>query len=182
MAKKVLVILAEGFEEIEALTPVDLLRRAGALVTIAGLNSLTVKGSHSINVNCDITIHEASLDAYDAVIIPGGMPGSTNLAASDEVTSRVLNTFSKGALVAAICAAPAVVLGPLGVLEGKNAVCYPGFEKYSPESNFINKQVCRDGNLITARGAGCAFEFGLEIVSYLYDRDTADKLALSTMF
>lgn len=182
MAKKVLVILAEGFEEVEALTPVDLLRRAGAVVTLAGLNSITVKGCHNVSVNCDITLDNASLDAYDAVIIPGGMPGASNLAASDAVTSRILNIFSKGGLVAAICASPAVVLGPIGVLEGRKAVCYPGCESHSPDTKFYDMQVCRDGNLITARGAGCAFEFGLETVSYLFGREEADKLALKMIY
>lgn len=182
MAKKVLVILAEGFEETEALVPVDLLRRSGAVVTVAGLGSKTIKGSHSITVECDITLDSASLDAYDAIVLPGGMPGSSNLAASDAVTSRVLNVFSKGGLIAAICAAPAVVLGPIGVLEGRKAVCYPGCESYSPDTKFYDQQVLRDGNLITARGAGCAVEFGLEIVSYLSSRDEADKLALKIMY
>lgn len=182
MEKKVLVILAEGFEETEALTPVDLLKRAGALVTIAGLNSISIKSSHGIHIVCDITLDSASLDAYDAIVLPGGMPGASNLAASDAVTSRVLNVFSKGGLIAAICASPAVVLGPIGVLEGKKAVCYPGCESYSPDTQFLSMHVCRDGNLITARGAGCAFEFGLEIVCYLYGREKADNLALSMVY
>jgi len=182
MQKKVLVVLADGFEEVEALTPVDYLRRAGAHVTVAGLGSATVRGSHSIPVVCDCLLSGTPQDGWDAVVLPGGMPGASNLASSEDVKSRIMSTFGAGGLVCAICASPAVVLGPLGILEGRKAVCYPGMDEYAPKVHFLSSKVITDTNIITARGAGCAQEFAFEIVSALYGREKANDLAFRVVY
>lgn len=180
--KKVLVVLANGFEEVEALTPVDFLRRAGADVTVAGLESEKIKGSHGIRIHCDCPLEETAESGWDAVVLPGGMPGSTSLASDERVAKRIMNTFNAGKLVCAICAAPAVVLGPLGILKGKKAVCYPGMDEYAPDVRFLSSKVVTDGNLVTARGAGCAQEFAFEIISALYSRDKADEIAFKVVY
>ena len=179
-----LVILADGFEETEALVPVDLLRRAGVGVTVAALKEDTkvVTSSHRVAVVCDKTLQEAAQGAYDAVVLPGGMPGATNLAASSLVEQVIMKVHKAGKLVCAICASPAVVLAPLGLVQGRKAVCYPGFEKQWPEVGFGLDHVVKDGNLITARGAGCAFEFGLTIVGALTSKDMAAKLSQATVY
>lgn len=179
MTKQVLVVFADGFEDIEALTPVDVLTRAGAKVVLAGLNGKCATSSHNVKIETDINISEAKLDAYDAIVLPGGMPGAKNLAASNEVSKRILSHFEQGRIVAAICASPAVVLGPLGILKNRKAVCYPGMEDTCPNVKFGQQRVCKDGNVITARGAGCAMEFGLEIVSALFGEQVAKEIAKS---
>ena len=182
MSKKVLVVLAEGFEEVEALTPVDFLLRAGAEVTLAGLGAKTVSGSHKISVNCNCTLEETPASGWDAIVLPGGMPGSANLAESSAVSERILNTFNAGKLVCAICAAPAVVLAPLGILKDRKAVCYPGMDEHAPEVRFYSSKVLTDGNVITARGAGCAAEFAFEIISALFGREKADSVAFKVVY
>lgn len=179
MSKRVLVVLADGFEEVEALAPVDVLSRAGAQVVLAGLYDTCATGSHNVKVETDILISQAELDSYDAVVIPGGMPGALNLAANNDVSKRILNHYSNGKIVAAICASPAVVFGPLGILENRRAVCYPGMEKQCPDVNFSEERVCVDANVITARGAGCAMEFGLEIVRALFGSEVSNNIAKS---
>lgn len=176
---RVLVVLADGFEEVEALAPADVLRRAGATVIFAGLNDTFAVSSHNVKVAVDIHISQADLDGYDAIVLPGGMPGAVNLAASAEVSKRILNHYSIGKIVAAICASPAVVLGPLGILDNHKAVCYPGMENRYPDAKFGQQRVLRDGNVITARGAGCSLEFGLEIAKALFGEETASKVASS---
>lgn len=176
--KKVLVFLAEGFEEIEALTPIDVLRRAGAEVTVAGVGGLTIRGSHSVSVVCDVAVEDVKGD-FDCVICPGGMPGSVNLSASWAVNELTIRTAANGGVVAAICAAPAVVLGPAGLLDGHQAVCFPGMEKAYPEFTFANDRVLVSGNLITARAAGCAMDFALTIVRVLFGQKKNDSLSES---
>lgn len=178
MEKRVLVVLADGFEETEALAPVDILRRAGALVTIAGVGSSVIRSSHNVFINCDTLIDNTDL-FYDAIVLPGGMPGAANLAANKEVSKRILNINKNGGFVTAICASPAVVLAPLGVLNGKKAVCYPKMEHSFAEIDFGTERVCRDGNIITSRGPGCAFEFGFEIAEALFGREKSDELKKS---
>ena len=178
---KVLVALAHGFEEIEALAPVDIFRRAGYHVVLAGVNGLQIKGAHDIVVHCDQRIEDVGTD-YDAMVIPGGGLGSKNLAASWEVNEKMLLIANNGSLIAAICAAPAVVLGPAGLLEGHKAVCFPGAESNTPGFHFGTDRVCVDGNLITARAAGCAIEFALAVVEKLSGRETADMLAERILF
>ncbi len=178
---RVLIAIAEGFEEVEALTPVDLLRRAGFTVVMAGVDGTEITGAHGITVKCDIAIEDAGID-YDAMILPGGGLGSKNLANSWEVNEKMLMIVNKGAVLAAICAAPAVVLGPAGLLEGHKAVCYPGAESNTPGFTFSTERVCVDGSIITARAAGCAVEFSLAIIEKLADSETSDKVAKAILF
>lgn len=161
------VFLADGFEETEALVPIDILRRAGIGVTLVGVGGLTVTGSHGITVTAEISAEEVALDnTLDGVILPGGMPGTLNLKNSAAVRKAALYAFRQGRLIAAICAAPSA-LGAWGVLEGKRAVCYPGFEEELLGATICESPCVRDGNVITAKGAGVAFDFGFAIVDYL---------------
>lgn len=172
MVPSVLVILAEGFEEIEAITPIDLLRRSGAKVTVAGLGSLTIHGAHGITVVCDRLLSECT-DEYDALVLPGGGEGSNNLASSFPVLELAIKTSHKG-VVAAICAAPAVVLGKTGLLEGRRVTGFPGsgFEGLVLE----DEKVITDGPIITAQAAGSAVEFALAIIAKIFDAETAKKI------
>lgn len=172
MVPSVLVVLAEGFEEIEAITPIDLLRRSGAKVTVAGLGSLTIHGAHGITVVCDRLLSECT-DEYDALVLPGGGEGSNNLASSFPVLELAIKTSHKG-VVAAICAAPAVVLGKTGLLEGRRVTGFPGsgFEGLVLE----DEKVITDGPIITAQAAGSAVEFALAIIAKIFDAETAKKI------
>jgi len=180
MNKKVLVLLAEGFEEVEAFTPWDALVRAGAAVISVGVTGKNVKSSHGVEVVCDILLENAPKDA-DMVFLPGGMPGSSNLAQSWPVNELIINMAQKG-IVAAICAAPAVVLGPAGLLAGHEATCYPGCESYFPGFGFSSDGVVVSGNIITAKAAGYAWDLGLALVSALYGKETAEKVATSVYY
>lgn len=173
---KILVPLAHGCEEVEALGPVDVLRRAGfTVVTAAVGGELEIVGAHDIVMKADILIEEADTN-YDAIVLPGGGKGSQNLADSWTVNEKLLMIANSGAVVAAICAAPPVVLGPAGLLNGRKAVCYPGSEEFYPEFEFGEERVCVDGNLITARGPGVALEFALAIVEKLASKAVSDTL------
>ncbi len=163
----VYLMLADGFEEIEALTPLDILRRAEIEVQTVGVTGQTVTGAHSIPVKADITIKEINLQEITAIILPGGMPGTLNLKADKTVEKAIITAFENGKLIAAICAAPSI-LGSLGLLKNKTATCFPGFE-----NELIGAEINRDDfvvkcdNFITAAGAGVASEFGFSIVDYL---------------
>ena len=171
----VYLFLANGFEEIEALCPLDLLRRAGVEVTTVGVGSDTVMGSHGIPVIADIPEGMFADSNPEMIILPGGMPGSKNLDESRVVDMALTAASRKGALIAAICAAP-MVLGHRGLLQGKEAICFPGFEKELTGATISKKRVVRDGNIITAAGMGVALEFGLELVAALKGRDVAETL------
>ena len=162
----VIVMLADGFEELEALTPVDILRRGGIDVKTVGVNSRIVIGSHGISVVADILPDEIPLSELDMVIFPGGMPGSTNLDKA-EITDRVIAAAkANGARLAAICAAP-LVLGHRGLLEGKRATCYPGFEGELYGASCVKENVVTDGYITTANGMEAAMEFAKELLSLL---------------
>jgi len=191
MSKKALVLLAEGFEEVEALTPVDYLRRAGIEVTVAAAGTmcrgenLLVEGSHGIKAAADTTLEGMAAENklgsadWDAVVVPGGLPGADNLAASAETGAFLKDMAGAGKLVCAICASPARVLAPLGLLAGKKFTCYPGEEeKVSADSaEWKQDRVVVDGNIITSRGAGTAGEFACAIVAELVSEAEAKKLA-----
>ncbi len=174
----VYVFLADGFEIIEALSPVDMLRRAGVEVKTIGITGPVVESSCKVKVTADIMPGEADIEASEAVIIPGGMPGVTNLEKSDFVKNSLLNAAGMGKLVCAICAGPSL-LGKLGLLKGRRAIAYPGFEQYLEGAAVSSDYVVRDGNFITARGAGVSVDFGLEIVSALKGEDAADQVRKS---
>jgi 4-methyl-5(b-hydroxyethyl)-thiazole monophosphate biosynthesis len=182
MRKTALVLLADGFEEVEAVTPVDFLRRAGVdAVTVAVGKDRTVAGARGIPVVADRVIADVGGLAYDAVVLPGGMGGSTNLAASDAVDTLVREVAANGKLVAAICAAPAVVLAPKGILAGKKFTCFPGMEKEVSGAVWAEEKVVVDGSLITSRGAGTAALFALAVIEYLLGRETAEKIGKTTL-
>ena len=168
------MFLANGFEEIEALLPLDLMRRAGLEVRTVGVGGLDITGSHGITVKADMLDTDLSDSAPECVILPGGMPGTKNLDASAVVHKALDDALASEALICAICAAP-MVLGKRGILCGKNATCFPGFEEYLEGAN-VGGRVVRDGQVITAIGMGAALEFGIEIVAALLGRDAADKL------
>jgi 4-methyl-5(b-hydroxyethyl)-thiazole monophosphate biosynthesis len=174
MPKTAIVLLAEGFEELEAIAPVDVLRRAGVRVILAGVNSMVVPSSRKIGVQADALLKDVQ-DLPDAVILPGGLPGATNLAKSEEVAKFVKKMNAAGKIMAAICAAPAVVLAPLGILDGKKATCYPGCESdFSKKTIHSKDRVVRDGNIITSQGPGSSLEFALEIARELAGKEMAD--------
>ena len=180
--KKVLVFLAEGFEEAEALCPIDVLRRAGAEVVTAGVGGETITSSHGIKIKSDKRVEDVDHKAFDALFCPGGMPGAVNLAQSWKVNEILVNAYNDGKLVAAICASPAVVLGPLGLLKGKKATCYPGCESYSPELEFSAEGVVVDGRIVTGKSAGFAFDLGLKLVELLFDKATSEKVKASIYY
>jgi 4-methyl-5(b-hydroxyethyl)-thiazole monophosphate biosynthesis len=190
--KKVLVFLADGFEEVEALTPVDYLRRAGIEVATVSITiEKTVQGAHKIPVIADSTIFEIDDEAAaanaDALVIPGGLPGSSNLAACAKLSALIKKYDAAGKLIAAICAAPALVLAPLGVLDGRRFTCYPGMEADvtrcgagdgCPEwtSAADSGGVVVSDNIITSRGAGLAAVFSFKIIEKLLDKAASDKI------
>lgn len=171
------VFLAKGFEEIEALAPVDILRRAGVDVKTVGVTGKQVRGSHNISVSCDITVSEACFDDLDGIILPGGMPGTTNLEADETVNKFIDYAAANGKFIGAICAAP-MILGHKGLLNGKNAVCFTGFEKELAGAHVLDRPSVRDENIITGWGAGGAFDFALLYLEALYDnKEVAEKTA-----
>ena len=171
------VFLAEGFEEIEALTPVDCLRRAGKTVQTAGVGGKVIPGSHGIPVTADIAAEDILLDdALEMIVLPGGMPGTIHLGESETVQSALTHCVSNDKWIAAICAAPSI-LGARGLLSDRTATCYPGFEEKLIGCNAVAEPVCQDGRFITGRGPGAAMDFALRLVEVLCGADTAQKLA-----
>lgn len=171
----VYLFLANGFEECEALVPLDILRRANIEIKTVGIGSNIITGSHGISINCDTLNKDLSFDKLEGIILPGGLPGATNLEADKTVQSFIDYCADNGLLISAICAAPQI-LGHKGLLNGKNAVCFPGFEKELKGANIIDQKVVKDGNIITAWGAGAAFEFGFKILEQLTNTETAQNL------
>ncbi len=169
------LFLAEGFEEIEALTPVDMLRRAGKEIVTVGIGSKTVVGAHGIPVVADMSEEEFSDASPEMIILPGGMPGTLNLDASQTVHTAIDCALASNAYIAAICAAP-TVLGKRGLLVGKKATCYPGMEDGLTGAILSEKTVVRDGRIITAAGMGAALAFSLELISALCGEDKAGAL------
>ena len=173
---KVAIFIAEGCEEIEGLTVVDVLRRAKMDITMVSItDSKTVTGSHGVTFETDECISGVDFTDYDGVVLPGGLPGTTNLGACDKVVALIKEFAGQGKLVAAICAAPSV-LGKHGLLQGKKATSYPGYDEEMPGCTYLTDSVVRDGNIITGRGMGTAIDFSLAIVEYFSDRDTAVAL------
>ncbi len=170
------VFLADGFEEIEALTPVDIFRRAGlATRTVSITDTSAVTGAHGIAVAADLLLSEADLAAADLLLLPGGMPGTKNLAACKPLCEAVTAHAAAGKPTAAICAAPSI-LGELGLLTGRKATCYPGFEDALAGAILSDKKVVRDGHIVTAAGMGVALDFSLECLTLLGLSDTAARL------
>ncbi len=169
------MFLAEGFEEIEALGTLDILRRANLDVKTVGVGGKTIMGAHSISVEADMVIDSVAKEDCEGVILPGGLPGTTNLEANEKVIDFVKYSAAKNILLAAICAAPSI-LGHLGILEGKKATAYPGYENDLVGAQYTGDYAVCDGNIVTGKGAGAVFEFGLLIVEKLVSSDVANKL------
>ena len=173
----VYMLLGTGFEETEAIAPLDLLRRAGIQVHTVGVNGKTVYGGHGIGIEADITLGEMDLTQMDMIILPGGLGGVASVRASEEAMQALRFAWDNGKFVAAICAGP-TVLADLGITDGKNATCYPGCEDGMGNANMVPNQPCvRDGKLITGTSAGCAIPFGLMLIAALKDQQTADTIA-----
>lgn len=178
------IFLADGFEETEAITPTDLLKRAGKeviTVAVSGRADKIITGSHGITFVCDIHIDECITDGLEAVILPGGKVGTDNLAADSRVAELVRYCSGNGLIIGAICAAPSV-LGGLGVLNGRKAVCYPGFESKLTGATVMDVPAVTDGNIITARGAGASLEFSYELIYAFCGKEKADDISRSIIW
>jgi len=179
--KRAVVFLANGSEEVEVVTPIDYLRRAGIEVTVAGIGERDVIGSRSVRMTADLAVDDLEGN-FDCVIVPGGGEGSKAIAQDESACDRIRQHFAEGKLTAAICAAPVIVLGKAcGLLTGRNFTCYPGLEKTPYGGTFQDSRVVVDGNLITARAAGCAGEFAYSIIKALLGRDAADNVAAQVL-
>ena len=176
------MFLADGFEEIEALCPLDLIRRAELEIkTVSVTGNLIVNGSHDIKVTADTLIENLDPSVEpEMVILPGGKVGAFTLNDSEGVKKYITDTYARGDYAAAICAAP-LILGNLGLLEGKEAICYPGFESYLKGAVISDKKVVRDGNIITGKGMGVSQQFGLKLVEVLKGEDAANKIKETIM-
>ena len=178
---KILIPLADGFEEIEAVSNIDVLRRANLKVVTAGIGGREIMGDHGIKVEADKKIENIKSSDISAVVLPGGMPGAANLRDSKELLEIIKAVYAKGGLCAAICAAP-IVLEAAGILEGKKATSYPGFGDQMQSADYQEKRVVKDGNIITSRGPGLALEFALTLVEYLADSETSEQLKKAMLF
>lgn len=170
------VLLAEGFEEIEAITVIDVLRRAGVELKTVGIGSKTITGTHGIPVTCDMCSCEAKAEGLEMVILPGGMPGTTNLGNSEKVAEYVNYCKDNNKWICAICAAP-MVLGKLGILQGKKAVCYPGCEGGLTGAEIVKEAVVVDGKVVTSMGPGTATQFALKLAEILKGKEAADQVS-----
>ncbi len=180
--KQTVMLFATGFEEVEALMTVDLLRRGGVDVKLASITEdMTVCGSHSIQVGMDTTLAQVDMKQMDAVLIPGGMPGTRNLGKDDAVCQALIDMNGEGKLVGAICAAPSV-LGACGILDGKRATCYPGYEDQLGGGIFVDEMVVADGNVVTSRGLGTSMEFGFKLLELLVSKEKAEEVRESIVF
>jgi protein deglycase len=182
MAKKALIVLAEGFEETEAIVPIDILRRCEVEVVVAGLKTEIVPGAHDVSIKTDIMFEDYE-GLPDALILPGGMPGAENLASSVKLKDMLIEMDKAGKIIAAICASPVLVLDPCGILKRKNATCYPGMEKgFSPEVRSSKDDVAEDGNIITSRGPWTAFAFGLKVAEKLVGEAKSAMIASQILY
>ena len=173
----VYILLGTGFEETEAIAPLDLLRRAGIPVMTVGLNGKTVYGGHGIGVETDVSVGQMDLTDMDMIVLPGGLGGVASIRSCQEALDAVQFAWNNGKFVAAICAGP-TVLADLGITEGKHTTCYPGCEEGMGNAIMAENVPCvRDGNLITGTSAGCAISFGLMLIEALKDKETADTIA-----
>jgi len=175
--KKAFVFLATGFEETEAIGTVDVLRRGGIdAVTVSITGEKQVSGAHGVDIVADVLFADADFSEADALVLPGGMPGSSNLNAFEPLKELLLDQYRKEKTVAAICAAP-LVLGGLGLLKNRKATCYPGFEPKLIGATIVNEVVVTDGHVITGKGPGLVFNFGLAIVSALKGDAVAEEVS-----
>lgn len=182
MAKKVCVFLADGFEEIEGLTVVDLLRRAEVEVTTVSITKiLTIHGAHGIDVQADKLFDEVEYDKQDMAVLPGGMPGTLHLGEHAGVKDVLEQFYQEKKFIAAICAAPSI-LGKYGMLEGRKATSYPGFEEALLGAEYVYDEVAVDGFVITSRGMGTAIAFSLALIEKLKGKEQAEKIGKSIIY
>ena len=180
---KVYMFLAEGFEDVEALIPLDVLRRGGVDVkTVSITDGYVVMSAHGVNIEADLMFMEIKPGDADLLMLPGGMPGASNLYAHEELCQALLKQNEKGKKISAICAAPAVVLAQLGILNGKRATCYPGFENLLTEATYTGDLVTVDGNITTAEGPAAAFPYAYVLLAQLVNQTTADQIAEGMRF
>jgi len=172
----VYMLLGTGFEETEAIAPLDLLRRAGVEVTTVGLNSKIIYGGHGIGVEADIEIDQLDLNQLEMIILPGGLGGVASIRGSKAAMEAIRYAYENGKYTAAICAGP-TVLADLGITDGKNATCYPGCEGQMGRANVLEAAAVTDGKLITGASAGCAVPFGLALITALKGQEEADRIA-----
>ena len=172
----VYMLLGTGFEETEAIAPLDLLRRAGVEIQTVGLNGKVIYGSHGIGVEADIEIGQLDLTALEMIILPGGLGGVASIRACDAAMKAVRFAWENGKYTAAICAGP-TVLADLGIVDGKNATCYPGCEENMGSAKMVEAAAVTDGKLITGTSAGCAVPFGLALIAALKGQEESDRIA-----
>ena len=175
------VFLAEGFEEVEALTPVDILRRGGVTVKTVGIGGRTVTGAHGIPVGCDIAEEDVIPDEIDMMVLPGGMPGAKNLDEHEGVRAALVRHAEQQKLIGAICAAP-MVLGHLGLLRGKRATCYPGFETELEGATYTAEPCTADGNIITGKGPGASFAYAYRLLEEFKGAGVVEELKKGMMY
>lgn len=178
---KIAVFFAEGYEEIEALTVVDLCRRAGVEVTMVGVADAVVAGSHGIGVRMDAALADVDFDSFDMLVLPGGMPGTKNLEKCERLMAELDRFYESGRWIAAICAAPSI-FGHRGYLKGRCVTSYPSFESHLEGAEVTGKPAVADGNVITGQGMGAAIAFGLLIVEKLVSPEAADELAKGIVY
>eukprot|EP00298_Acanthocystis_sp_HF-20_P019019 c22225_g1_i1.p1 GENE.c22225_g1_i1~~c22225_g1_i1.p1 ORF type:complete len:187 (+),score=88.08 c22225_g1_i1:45-605(+) len=178
MTKNVLIPIADGSEEIELVTPIDILRRAGANVTVASVGNLTITASRGTKIQADVLLSACLENTYDLIFLPGGMPGATNLKESQDLKNLLLKQKEEGRYFGAICASPAEVFVTHGLHVGKQITCHPGFVQKVPaeSASRINERVVIDGNCITSRGPGTSLEASLALVEVLYGKEAMEKV------
>lgn len=182
MGKNVCVFLADGFEEVEALTVVDILRRSGAMVTTVSVTEdYTVRGAHGIDVIADQVFSDTDFEYTDMLVLPGGMPGTLSLSEHEGLGELLAEFDQKNRYIAAICAAPSI-LGKYGMLEGRKATSHPSKEKELPGAFVVREPVVTSGNIITSRGVGTAIEFSLELVKILFDSAEAEEISKAIVY
>lgn len=179
---KVYEFLATGFEDIEALIPLDIMRRAGVdFKTVSITGDLYVESAHGVSIKADMLIEDADLNDADLIMLPGGLPGATNLNAHNGVKKAIIEQNARGKMIGAICAAP-MVLGGIGLLQGRRATCYPGFEKYLEGAEYTHELCTVDGNITTGEGPAAALPYAYTLLAALTDRQTADQVAEGMMY
>ena len=172
----VYMLLGTGFEETEAIAPLDLLRRAGVEVATVGINGKIVYGSHGIGIEADLELNQMDLSTMEMIVLPGGLGGVASIKASEQAMNAVRFAWEKGKYVAAICAGP-TILAALGITDGKKATCYPGCEEQMGNAIMVSAAAVTDGRVITGTSAGCAVPFGLQLIAALKGQDAADAIA-----
>ena len=179
---KVYEFLATGFDDIEALIPLDIMRRAGVdFKTVSITGDLYVESAHGVSIKADMLIEDADMSDADLIVLPGGLPGATNLNAHNGVKKAIIEQNARGKMIGAICAAP-MVLGGIGLLQGRRATCYPGFEKYLEGAEYTHELCTVDGNITTGEGPAAALPYAYTLLAALTDRQTADQVAEGMMY